>query len=439
MWPKIKSAMSLAYSALGYICSVIWSRAKVAAVYARKLAIFFWKLLVGGVLCQYAFTSVLAIGWSFRLAQRAAIKRWWKVSDAPEKAATFKEQCAESGLLREYRNYPNWFVRADAVHETRAEFDLSDRLRDKFRALRTGGGGSLWQNAKLGVQGIFNVLVLTIVPLICWEFGWYSGWDNSFNKGYEQFSVGVTIVLIGVGLFLVAMLYLPMAQARQAVTGDWRSFYHFRTVWRLIQRRRLACFVLAGLFSLVSLPLTILRTIPLGVGNSPEYASLTNTELLAWANTYYFYVSIAGFVGFALLRMVAARIYAGALLEAFRMGELSVADLRGIEGPVLGELGLVTQVGREKRHIVIEIARKAARPPWRVAVTAGTLVVWFTFVGQNFVTEFLRFNVQRGFINQPLVQLPWFRYVPDQLVQAAKAEQDALPVDDSDYAANSDQ
>jgi hypothetical protein len=39
---------------------------------------------------------------------------------------------------------------------------------------------------------------------------------------------------IGILLFLLVMLYLPMALTRQAVTGEWRSFYQFGTVWTII-------------------------------------------------------------------------------------------------------------------------------------------------------------------------------------------------------------
>ena len=49
------------------ILSVIW-----------KIAIFFWKYLVGVTLCQAFLGSILVVGWTYRLMQRTVLKKWWK-------------------------------------------------------------------------------------------------------------------------------------------------------------------------------------------------------------------------------------------------------------------------------------------------------------------------------------------------------------------------
>ena len=67
-------------------------------------------------------------------------------------------------------------------------------------------------NVKLGVGAIFNTWVLTLPACGLWLFAWYDGWNNSFTKGYEQAGVGPGTELLGVGLFIAAMLYVPMAQ-----------------------------------------------------------------------------------------------------------------------------------------------------------------------------------------------------------------------------------
>src|SRR2546429_8683233 len=90
---------------------------------------------------------------------------------------------------------------------------------------------------------------------------WYDGWNNSFNKGYEQFSVGPGVSVLGILLFITAMLYVPMAQARQAVTGNWRCFYQFRLIRTLVRRRWFACFGLAALYALCSLPILVLLSV----------------------------------------------------------------------------------------------------------------------------------------------------------------------------------
>jgi hypothetical protein len=38
--------------------------------------------------------------------------------------------------------------------------------------------------------------------------------------------------------------------------------------------------------------------------------------------------------------------------------------------------------------------------------------LWFAFVAQIFVSEFFNYHPVVGWLNQPLVHLPWFRYIP---------------------------
>ncbi len=42
-------------------------------------------------------------------------------------------------------------------------------------------------------------------------------------------------------------------------------------------------------------------------------------------------------------------------------------------------------------------------------------LVWFAFVAQIYASEFMNYHPGIGFLNQPLVQLPWFRYIPSAL------------------------
>jgi len=150
-----------------------------------------WKILMGTVLCQFSLTSILVVGWTYRLMQRRALKRWWSMSPARLSGTTFAEFLSHDAATREHQRFPNWAVRPNAIIETKGALREASGLRGKIRALRQGMFGSLWRNAVLGFQGIVNTWVLTFLPTLFWVFGWYSGWDNSFNKGYEQFSVGI--------------------------------------------------------------------------------------------------------------------------------------------------------------------------------------------------------------------------------------------------------
>lgn len=388
-----------------------------------RSAAFVWKLLVGGFFCQYLFTAILSIGWTFRLMQRVAVTRWWSLSNRSQGGVSFRADARTVPALRDFQSWPGWFFHRSGLGVVRRDWAAAQGMWAKSRLAVSGPFGALKENLVGGVQGIFNVWVLTALPVLLWQFGWYSGWDNSFNKGYEQFSVGQFISVAGIVTFLPVMLYLPLAQARQAVTGDWRTFYQFKTVWRLIQRRRLACLVLAGVYSLVSFPLALTRVLPSFItSNNPAFAAMSDAELLDWANNYYFWVSAAGFAAYALLHLLAARIYAGAVVEACRAGALTQRELSVFERHMLSGLQLIELETPGKPHIAIKIVAAAARPAWRAAMTTATLMIWFSFVAQIYVSEFFVYHQARGFINQPLIQLPWFRYVPVALEESAQTE-----------------
>jgi hypothetical protein len=389
----------------------------------KRILVVCWKILVGGFLCQFPVTSVLAIGWSYRYMQRTALKQWWKASAQSDAGAPYSDCLRRvTGDIDQHR-LPNWLVREDAIRATRTDLAAHRGIVKKFRVLRHGLVGSFWRNAVIGAQGIINIWTLTFLPVLLWQFGWYSGWNNSFYKGYEQFSNGIAISFIGIGLFLLVMLYVPMALTRQAVTGDWRSFYQFKTVWAIIQHRRLACLLSAAIFSLVSLPITLFKLGPfIKYQSDPTIGDQTATQLLAWLNRYSFWASVFGFIAFLLVRRMLARIYASGLLSAYRAGTLAPENLGEFERNALLHLGL-NQQAPTKRHPALELAGKATRPPWRVAITSLTLFVWFTFVAQIYISSFVNYIPIRGFTNQSLIQLPWFRYVPGHLEQDAAEEE----------------
>jgi hypothetical protein len=125
-----------------------------------------------------------------------------------------------------------------------------------------------------------NTWALTLPACLLWWFGWYDGWNNSFNKGYEQAAVGPLISLLGIAWFITAMFYVPLAQARQAVTGEWRSFYQFRLIWKIVRDRWVYCVLLAVLYALLSVPLSVLKTSPMfWMHSSPSLGALTSAQV----------------------------------------------------------------------------------------------------------------------------------------------------------------
>lgn len=380
-----------------------------------KCLIFVWKWVVGAVLCMNPLGALLVVGWTYRLVQRIALKQWWKRRPQRQAGMSFRDFLEADMSTRPHTHWPNWIVQQSVMHE------LSGRGEQKAarsRAIRllVAPLHSLWLNAKIGTQGIFNTWVLTLPGCALWLFAWYAGWNNSFHKGYEQWWVGPTTGWLGVLAFMAAMFYLPLAQARQAATGDWRAFYQFRLVRELIRRRWLACLGLAWLYSVFSVPLMVMRAAPAFFPQGmPDLVNASDAQIVKILTVYFFGCCLAVFPAYVLLRLVAARIYASALLASTAAGTVQSAELTAVERSALERLGLACSQARPAKHILV---RAVGWTGSRVARTLGTiaaLLIWFSFVGQIFILEFFNYHLGLGWLNQPLVQLPWFFDLPTHL------------------------
>lgn len=348
-------------------------------------AIKMWKYLVGVLLCQNLVFSVLVVGWCYRLMRRTTRREWRRLSGRGAPATP----------------WPNWMLHWDGL-----------RAPNRRKALTA----SLVLNARLGAQAIANTWVATLPGCALWVFAWYSGWDNSFNKGYEQFWVGPAAGWLGIVLFIAAMLYLPMAQARHAATGDWRAFYQFRLVRKLVRHRWPACLLLAALYAALSLPVTLLKIVPTFLPQMrPDLMDMPDAALLEFLRTYYFWATVAGFGAFLALRVVAARIYARAVVSAVQRGVVRPEELGRRERRNLHELGLLETAPPPDRHVVVRVLGWTGARAARLAGAVAIVVLWFTFVAQIFVSEFVNYHPMRGWLNQPLVQLPCFSYIPHRL------------------------
>lgn len=372
----------------------------------RLVGGFSLKLVLGAFFCCGLFGllgplgfvgAILAVGWTYRLMQRCALRVWWQRSPEWYDGVRFETLTSSNAELQHLHRWPNWFA---------GERRLS----------------SLAKNFQIGLRGVFNSYVLTIIPGLIWFLTWEAGWDNSFNFGYEQSFVNPSRYIAGMLVFVAVMFYLPMAQARQAVTGDWRAFYHFKTVRNLVRRRWFGCLVLAVSYALISLPVTALKVFPYFIGQAdPAFLDMGAIELLRRLRGFLFLASLFVFPAFVGLHILAARLYAGALRDAIQERELT---------PLGFEL-----VAVEKLHIDVPDPRPERSAPTRFVlwtgsltgrVTAGviTALIWFAFAFQIVVGQFIKFesNPVKGWINHPLVEAPWFDLAPAELKREAKRE-----------------
>jgi hypothetical protein len=379
----------------------------------RRLLLFPIKLVWGMLFCQSLAGSIFIVGWTYRLAQRGALKFWFSRSARHQTPAGFIQFLAGDERTRQHTHWPNWFAqqhfREEIGRQTEAEAGLARRVINMVKAMSR----SLWTNFWVGLRAILNSWALTLPAGVFWWFGWYDGWNNSFNKGYEQAAVGPLVSVLGIAWFITAMFYVPLAQARQAVTGEWRSFYQFRLIWKLVRNRWIHCVLLAMLYTLLSIPLTALKTSPMfWMHNSPALASLTSAQVLAALKSYFFWCALILLPAFVLVHLAAARIYAAGLISLVQTGKVSESELAPGERDVLNRLGLLTVRPQKQHHRFVRFIAWTGTRLGRAVGAVIFVLIWFSFVAQIYVSQFLNYHSGAAWMNQPLVQLPWFRYLP---------------------------
>jgi hypothetical protein len=384
---------------------------------AWKTIVFFWKYVVGALFCLSIAGAIMIVGWAYRLAQRSALRYWWTRSDQKRSGSRLASHLSIHDPAHEHLHWPNWFAHQNFRQAIRREEGAST-IAYLWQLLKAPFH-SLGRNLKIGLQGIFNTWVLTMPACVLWLFAWYDGWNNSFNKGYEQAPIGPLTGILGIMLFIAAMLYVPLAQARQAVTGDWRSFYNFSFVWALVRRHWVACLLLAALSSLFFVPIMILKTAPTFFGSGPKFADMTNAQIVTTLNVYFFGAAFLVFPAYVFLRVLAARIYARGVLRGIQTGEITVTDLAPKERMELQRLNLIQVNPPRSRHVLLRVATSTTSLALFAAGIFATSLIWFTFVAQIYISEFFSYHQALAWLNQPLVQLPWFRYIPPHIQNPA--------------------
>ena len=357
------------------------------------------KLFWGMLFMQSFLGAILILGWTNQLIRRCTLKNWWKRRPVQREDESFEEFIREHADLRIPRGWPNWFLTEDSPESPR---------RGPISRV-----GSLKTNFRSGFRTALNTWVVTAAPCALWMFAWYFGWNNSFHKGYELSGIGPLTGLAGVFLFIAVMFYLPLAQVRQAVTGEWRSFYELGFMRKLMRESWLACLCLALLYALLFLPVTVLKTLPGFFSRmNPALLEATPLEVTSILNRYFFWSALLVFPVFVVLRLAAARIYAFSLFRAVRRGTIPEASLGSVERTVLKELDLPQIEARIPSTMTSRLLGGAGKVVVRTLVTVLTGAVWFSFFGLVFIGQFFTYQGSIGWLNQPLVQLPWFRYLP---------------------------
>jgi hypothetical protein len=155
---------------------------------------------------------------------------------------------------------------------------------------------------------------------------------------------------------------------------------------------------------------------------NPALADLPADQALHFDKQYYFFAAFLVFAAFVALRIVAAKIYASGLLACLQSGALPEDVLAENEWETLQRLNLLGYRVTAPRHVLVRTVTWLGTRIGRITTGVALFLVWFSFVAQIYVSEFMiKSPGGHGWLNQPLVQLPWFNYIPPALKAAADA------------------
>jgi hypothetical protein len=381
-----------------------------------------WRLAVGALMCfnYYVlsyFTSIFAVGWTYRWMQAVVLRGWWKQSPKRHDGS-FRDFCDSLGLDGPVPR-PRWFLRERIVAFMRRPGpggQPASGLRLFGRAL-TIPWHSLWLNFKIGLAGVFCTFLLTGWGCLLMVFGWEFGWFNSINRYYEQYLFGPGSFLLGLVLFILAMFYVPMAQAHQAATGQARAFFEFRFVRRLIRARLMPYVGLAMLTGFASLILTIVVLQSVGENFAGNDRTLSPEE-----GFQVYWVYLLAFTAFLLfplyllLRFVAAVIYRSAVLKALRQGTITRAELNPVLARWMERMELKV-IPRAETVGLGWYARLTTRFAYRRVLFTVLFFVWLVFATRMLVHHFFRSDPVVGYLNHPMIQMPCFDFIPAHLYQ----------------------
>jgi hypothetical protein len=361
----------------------------------RTLLAFLWRYLLGALFTLTPVTAILVVGWTQRATARTVARRWHKQADNADKDfadfALAEEET--SALVR----WPRWIM-ADDAGRLFAQAGRAGPIRAIGLVLRALFG-SLWLNAAAGLRALIPIALVVLPAAGLILFAWWSGWENSFNKGYEQAWVGPVLSFLAIGYFIIAMTLLPLAEVRQALNNSWAAFFDVTFLRRVAREAKLGLVGLAILFVTAGFVVAVMKVAALPLGNAAE----TPADAARVAQVYPLVIAALLFPLYVALRLAAARLYARAALElaatdgvaAFAARERSLLERLSLDGGGPRERGALTRLVVGSGSLVAG-----------ALASAVMFAIWFGFVGEIYVSQFLAHDWTH-WLNHPLVQLPW--------------------------------
>jgi hypothetical protein len=272
-------------------------------------------LTVGGLLCLHPVTAIIALGWLTR--RMAAIMG--------------------AGAT------PGWLMGPTGAG----------------RVTRVFGG--LGANIRDGVRTLAGLALLTLPFSALWLGAWWAGWENSFNKGYEQAAIGPAVWLGATIPALLILAHLPFALAHAAREGRLGAFAEWQSIRRMRAAAGWRAAWLALMSVILSLPFLGAQALPVFVEHIvPGFAAMTPEDQHSIAGMIALLTALYSFASLYMLRGMAARIALRASAKAW------------------------------------------LTPLWLILSCA----IWFGLVAQIVIAQFMNYDPLK-WLTHPMYLLPW--------------------------------
>lgn len=257
----------------------------------------------------------------------------------------------------------------------------------KGKLWRTFGG--IWTILRRGIGATLSIFVATFPFAVFWLVAWWAGWENSFNKGYEQAFVGPLVGLLGIAVFAAIMVHLPLAMVHQSVTDRAFSLFEIAKVRSALSHTGWGYVLWTAALLFFALPIFASRGLPVfGEGIIPGLADMSAGEVGQVKLAIKLFTGAYIFVVLVIMRRWSAIIFARAVARAAWGRDVEIWDgslVRGKAPPT------------------------RANTPWRFTRTIRMcllLALWAAFAVLIFVGQFLNHN-WFVWLSHPFVFLPW--------------------------------
>jgi hypothetical protein len=237
--------------------------------------------VIGTLLCTGPVTSVIALGWLMRRSGHLSRDRFGAAEESP-----------------------GWLFGPREANG-----------RPTSRIARTLGG--LGANICSGIMALTALLAWTLPFSLLWLGAWWAGWENSFNKGYEQAFVGPAVFLLGALLAALILPALPLMLSHLAAEDRLPSAFELRRLRSVVAQSGWRVPALSLLTALFALPFAGARgLVTTATDWAPWIEELSSEDLAALKGQITLGLAALAFCTAWTLRWLATRTYVNAAARA---------------------------------------------------------------------------------------------------------------------------